>query len=986
MPLPPGPGRLLTLLLLSATIYAQDCARIESIPFLLQGMLSAPLSTGVSRSPLDQIEAFYTDTGIGAQNGVSLRQKLRDCSRLQMAGQKDLRRAAADFAYEASRRVAVADLNGDGNPDAIMAGLVPDTVSVFLGVSTPKGAIGPATEYPAGSNPESIVLDDLNGDGTLDLAVTNSEAGEEEKGAIAVLLGTGGGAFGKPVSYTAGLHPRSIASGDFNSDGKADLAVANFGGYLSTGDPGSVSLLLGQGDGAFREAVNYPANRNPWSLVVLDVNADGRLDVIAVNYRTNDVSFLPGDGAGALGAPTHSAVGVAPAYIGLADFNLDGRWDLAVLLPESSTLAILVGNGAGSFQSPDYYLTGYSPRSFAFFRDSPTSPPGVLAPGMLGGGVMHINGAGDGKFQATRAYFTGQEPRSVAAADFNRDGRLDLAVASQESRRISIFTGDGAGNLRPAGTQATPGSEGPTAIVAADFTSDGNSDVGVILTGGPESRFVSLLGRGDGTFTIGPSTSICGPPHFATVIDYNRDDKPDVAVACGDGRVALLEGQGAGRFGRTYVSTGQTTTSLTSGDFNGDGRPDLAVVLTGDLASNFGAVQILLTNTTGSGMRLGPRFEAGPFPLSAAAADFNGDGLLDLAVSAAEPMGHVETWLGSGDGAFELAVIQNADGAANSMVAGDFDGDGNADLVLAECCGETSMAFLSGNRNGTFKEGLLFPGGTDATRVVAGDFNGDQKPDLAVIAGAPTTTQGTVAVLLNNLAAPVTLLSVNAASNAAGGALAPESIASAYGSGLAMVTESASSADWPTSLGGSTVRVRDLHGVERPAQIAFVSPGQVNYVVPGSTAEGAAVVTITTPGGRSSGGSAQIVSAAPGLFNAEGVAVGYALRISGGGEQVYEDLARKDELGRIEPVPIDLGPASDQVVLLLFGTGIRRGEATAKIGEVTLAPEFAGAQGQYPGFDQVNLRLPRSLAGRGALDVVVSANGRDSNPVRIAIR
>jgi uncharacterized protein (TIGR03437 family) len=236
--------------------------------------------------------------------------------------------------------------------------------------------------------------------------------------------------------------------------------------------------------------------------------------------------------------------------------------------------------------------------------------------------------------------------------------------------------------------------------------------------------------------------------------------------------------------------------------------------------------------------------------------------------------------------------------------------------------------------------------------------------------------------------------SVSAASFS-GEALAPESIAAAFGGNLATATVSAPSLPLPESLGGSSMKLRDGANVERSAPLFFVSPTQVNFLVPPMTAVGEAVVTATSGDGAVAIRPALIASVAPGLFSADasgrGLASGVLLRVRADGAQVYEPIARFDAAqNRLVAVPIDLGPAGDQVFLILFGTGLRfRGAlsaVSATVDGVSSEVLFAAEQEALAGVDQINLRLPRTLAGRGDVEVALIVEGRRANAVRVSFK
>ena len=242
--------------------------------------------------------------------------------------------------------------------------------------------------------------------------------------------------------------------------------------------------------------------------------------------------------------------------------------------------------------------------------------------------------------------------------------------------------------------------------------------------------------------------------------------------------------------------------------------------------------------------------------------------------------------------------------------------------------------------------------------------------------------------------APAVITSVSAASFA-GAALAPESITAAFGAGLATTTLSAPGLPLPTTLGGTTVKVRDRQGNERLSPLFFVSPTQLNYLIPLNTATGAATITVTNGNTIVAAGSAQVASVAPGIFTADasgrGLPAAVALRIRADGSQRYEPVIRFDATqNKFAAAPIDLGPSTDQVVLVLFATGLRfrsSGAAVSgSIGGANAQALYAGPQGAFSGLDQVNLLLPRSLAGRGDVNVTLTVDGQAANLVQINIR
>jgi uncharacterized protein (TIGR03437 family) len=232
-------------------------------------------------------------------------------------------------------------------------------------------------------------------------------------------------------------------------------------------------------------------------------------------------------------------------------------------------------------------------------------------------------------------------------------------------------------------------------------------------------------------------------------------------------------------------------------------------------------------------------------------------------------------------------------------------------------------------------------------------------------------------------------LAVVSAASFSGSSVAPESIVAAFGTRLATGTQSATAFPLPTQLAGTQVMVRDIAGVDRRASLFFVSPGQVNYLVPEGVAIGAATVAITSGDGSLAAGAVNIANVAPGLFTAnadgQGVPAGVVT-----GPRGFQAIAQLDAQGRFVPAPIDLGPPGQSVYLVLFGTGLRFRTNTSsvkvKIGGVDISAGYAGPQGDFSGLDQINIELPRELIGRGEVDLVLTVDGIMANTARVWIK
>jgi hypothetical protein len=339
-------------------------------------------------------------------------------------------------------------------------------IELLEGRSVPSFIV--AGSYPAGVGAIAVAVGDFNSDGTADLAVANYQPNT-----VSILLGNGDGSFQAPVSYAVGTNPHSVVVGDFNGDGNLDLAVANdtFGG--------TVSVLLGNGDGTFQEAVNYGIDKPyPLSLAVADLNGDG-IDDLAVT-TSGTVSVLLGNGDGSFQKAIDTAVGGGVARLAVGDFNGDGIADVAVTITNGGgSVKILLGNGDGHFQVAKSYPTGDFPVAIA---SADFNGDGILDLATADYGnslnfstVSLLLGNGDGSFQAPIQYQVGIEADAVVAGDWNGDGLPDLAVANDYSGTVSVLLGQGDGTFQEAENYGVGAR--PEDLAVGDFNGDGSTDL-----------------------------------------------------------------------------------------------------------------------------------------------------------------------------------------------------------------------------------------------------------------------------------------------------------------------------------------------------------------------------------------------------------------------------------------------------------------------------------------------------------------------------
>jgi Big-like domain-containing protein/VCBS repeat protein len=719
--------------------------------------------------------------------------------------------------------IAVGDFNQDGKTDLAVANYYSESVTILL--SNGDGTFTGQPASPAtGGTPISVVVGDFNGDGKADLSVVNKTYDSGGcpgcgtfDGTVRILLGNGDGTFAVGATPPVrGQYFESEAVGDFNGDGIPDLAIAGDGGAI-----GGVIVLLGNGDGTFVAATNPLPGSGAEQIAVGDFNGDGKADV-AVTMGDPSVTVLLAQWSQ---TSTATLTGISPVgpgpHLVEASYPGDNTYLSSVSgttvvytrpPPTTTTLAVTVSGSPVTSVSPGTVVTliatvnagtasvksgqvNFCDATAAFCTDIHLVGAAQLTSSGLAM-LKFIPGIGNHSY---KAIFVGgntsDAASSSAASNLTVTGKYLTASTIAEQGYAGTFTltatvngyvSDGA-VLSPTGTvsfldasdgnsvlgTAVLGSGGlglgwinsqtaatgntPLSMATGDFNSDGVPDLVAInycgsdTTCGSPGTVTILLGNGDGTFTATPTSPTTGKQPQALVVgDFNGDGKQDLAVAnSSDNSVTILLGNGDGTFSAAAVSpvTGNQPISIAVGDFNGDGKQDLAVANNGD-----NSVTILLGNGDGTFRSVvSPLMNSAPFAV--VVADFNGDGFPDLAVARGGTSlfgpGIVTILLGNGDGTFTEGASPFAGDDPESIAVGDFDGDGIPDLAVANTEPPVAsinnfMTVLLGNGDGTFRTTSVPLGWVSLWSVQAGDFNGDGIPDLV----AGNTSFGNPIILL----------------------------------------------------------------------------------------------------------------------------------------------------------------------------------------------------------------------------------------------
>jgi hypothetical protein len=567
------------------------------------------------------------------------------------------------------------------------------------------------------AGPLKVVAGDFDGDGHVDLAATYSTYGMGSS-AVAVYLGRGHGLFAPAVEYAVGAQPEDAAAVDLDRDGRFDLVTAN-------SLDGTVSVFLGRGDGTFHDRVDYPAGSGPVSLQVGDLDGDGVLDLVVANRRSDGLSVLVGKGDGSF----HDAVTTAlpgAAWVALGDFTGDGRLDVASCDATALELTVFPGKGDGTLLEAKRTPVQWCPTA-AVVADLDRDGKLDLAalPAISTPSLWVLRGKGDGTFLVGDLDNSGPWG-AVQALDLDKDGRVDLALTGsngQSNGVVAIRLGNANGTFRTA--VAYDVGQTPVSIAAADLDGDGLLDLAVANQS--TSTLSVLLGKGSGTLAALPKLSVPEAPYGIISGDLQGDGKADLIALAGNKAIVFL-GTGGGSFaaGVSYSLPTQPEGTILA-DVNGDGRPDL-VSAVGD------KVDVLL-NTGSGAFRGAVEYAVWPETYRLAVGDFDGDGHQDIvSVGIGQDLdGPIQFLKGNGDGTFRAPIAAGTlpvHGAVAYVLAGNLDGDGKLDLVVGLTFASSGTRVVArGKGDGTFDVGA-YQTDSDLPPAALVDVDGDGRLDL----------------------------------------------------------------------------------------------------------------------------------------------------------------------------------------------------------------------------------------------------------------
>ncbi len=665
--------------------------------------------------------------------------------------------------------VALIDMNRDGLLDIVSANADAGTITVLVN-TTPINNVQPTfaagVDVMAGTSPRALAFGDFNGDQIVDVAVANGGANT-----VTVLLNTTPAAsraiaFQAPTPFAATAASGVVAT-DVNRDGRLDLVATNSGAR-------TVTVLLNQtANGAttpsFAAGVPITAGDGPLAIAAGDLNGDNAPDLVTANPNDNTCSILfnttPASGTTpSFAAATVISTGADPVSITLVDVNRDGRLDVVTSNNGEATLSVLFNQTAAMATTPAFtanqtVATGPGPWTVTSTDLNGNLIPdlvvveaaGELVTGLanrtaVGATTPTIGGIGSARIGRST-------PIDVELADMTRDGVVDAITLDRLDRTVSIFGNDTAPlaqRISFAARSTWDMGIDPVDLAVADLNADGRADVAVLNQAATlvTVRLNTTAAAGTAATLGDRSTVVTGArPTRIALADVNNDNRPDLVVTNqGNDRVAVYAnnttaGATTPSFGAAVnFTTGLAPSSVTVADVNGDGRRDLLVT-----NANQNSVSVLINTTAGVGApTFAPHvtFAVGAGPTAVIAADLNGDGRVDLATTNAGD-GSISvlastTPAGNPNPTFLDAVnfVGTAPGSTlPRMTASDVNGDGRVDLVIAtDGDGSGSVLYNLTVANTTLFafEGVSYATGAGAASAAVGDLNGDANADLLV--------------------------------------------------------------------------------------------------------------------------------------------------------------------------------------------------------------------------------------------------------------
>jgi cysteine-rich repeat protein len=608
--------------------------------------------------------------------------------------------------------VALGDLDADEDLDIVVANSASDNISFITNLG--GGNLSSAIQFIVNGAPDSVLLDHFDTDGQLDIAVTGST------GVVNIILrGPNNQIIFPATQVAAQAGTREITAGDFDGDGDLDLAVANQAAS-------SISILSNNGAGAFtatnRALQANGANANPSGITSADLDGDQDIDLLTSNASPGSftVSVLSNDGLGGFGEQSDVLGALGPLSSAIGDINGDGRVDIVTANQGSNSINTALQQPNGSFVLGSISVVGQAPAGLVLEdldRDDVLDVAVVLS----GEDQVLVMPS----LKLTPLFDTGSAPSLATMTDIEGDGDQDIVIVNTDSA-ARVLLGDNTGSFSLG--QFLETGANTFGIIAGNFTNDDNTDVMIANFGNLKDPGGLRLYSGLGGGLLDDPAIVFSEDGFDFIVadDFDGDDIPELAVTnFANNTVIVLKQDDLNNqyeFLREIQNVGGEPFFLASGDFNNDSNVDL-------IASNFTPNTITLLSGDGTGnFVVGTPINVGTTPQSIAVADFNDDGLSDLAVACA---GELFLFRGSSGGLQQHAVLP-VDNSLGAVTFADMNGDNQID-VLASNEGANpepgNMRIFLQKNNATFDPPVIYRTALNSQYILAGDLNNDSLPD-----------------------------------------------------------------------------------------------------------------------------------------------------------------------------------------------------------------------------------------------------------------
>ena len=633
--------------------------------------------------------------------------------------------------------LAVADYNNDGKADVAVANGSDGTVSVLTGKGT--GFFNTATTYTVGSSPTKIVAEDIDADGKMDLVVLcYSDA------SIYYLKNNGSGFTVQTISGISLSSKSDMIFADINNDGLKDMIVAGNGG---------VAILRKNAQGGFNSAISYSISGYQYSLAAEDFNKDGYKDLAVL--QKSSITILKGALSGLFTLQSSMEIDSGGDSIISNDFNNDGFYDLAFTdtndgyMDSSQVVEVMLGSSNFTFSEPTRFATQDSPGALVCSDFSQDGTPDLVVANYNSKTVTYLAGRTDTLFNGEQVYRRPQTNTStynytngIVVKDVNNDGINDLLAIGGGTKGLTVFNGTGTSS--PALTRYPVyeydvqggGSYGQT-LQTADFNNDGFADIATGTYGGKKLNI--FLNAGDGTYSSATIIDTVNVIQSIVTGDFNGDSKPDIAVLFNDDKLFVYYGDGNGLFANPKDMNLKSGYSryLISNDLNRDGFSDLIVVAYIDYsytASDYHFITTFMNSPAGLSSPFYSDFKTGIYQFGCNIGDVNSDGIPDLIYSTTTK---VIAALGSGTGLFssQINVLENLTTSADSnFETVSLDNNYSLELILTR--GNVLEVYQT-SANGVLNQvySLILPSNVyfyddNEKPLAVGDINHDGKPDI----------------------------------------------------------------------------------------------------------------------------------------------------------------------------------------------------------------------------------------------------------------